>query len=136
MSLYFGVVSAVSGPSVYGGNSKIQDADHGLFTATAVDEGEEIFRSEPLLICVEEGMESRYATTVTTALKFSSSKLTFTHCRGCYTKAKGLLCTHGYTAGTSFITCMVSHPATKSPGDLEHPALLLPTVIHPNPYFG
>jgi hypothetical protein len=117
---------------VYGGNSKIRDADHGLLTAKAVDGGEEIFRSEPLLNCVEEGMESWYATTVTTALKASSSKLTLTHCRGCYTKAKGLLCTHGYTAGTSFFTCMVSHPAATSPGDLEHPALLPHVIIHPN----
>jgi hypothetical protein len=59
MSLYSGIENTVwSGATVYGGNSRIRNAGYGLFTVRDVNDGEEIFRSEPVN-CVDDGMKSR-----------------------------------------------------------------------------
>lgn len=38
--------------------SSIADAKHGLFTTAAIREGEEIFRSDPLITCVDDGIQN------------------------------------------------------------------------------
>lgn len=38
--------------------SRIAGAKHGLFTAAAISEGEEIFTSQPLISCVDDGKQS------------------------------------------------------------------------------
>ena len=38
--------------------SSIAGAKHGLFTTAAIREGEEIFRSDPLITCVDDGMQA------------------------------------------------------------------------------
>jgi SET and MYND domain-containing protein len=38
--------------------SSIAGAKHGLFTSAAIGEGEEIFRSDPLITCVSDGIQT------------------------------------------------------------------------------
>ena len=59
MSLHSGVESAASGTSVYDDTSSVRNAGYGLFTAKDVNAGEEIFRSEPLVNCVEHSSGNR-----------------------------------------------------------------------------